>query len=93
VVDRFAGEKLQDDEQIAPGCGKVVSRHGRLVAMSRNPSGALFRHSAVCTHAGCIVHWNEAERTWDCPCHGGRFTSDGRRFAGPPARDLDPERE
>jgi glycine/D-amino acid oxidase-like deaminating enzyme/nitrite reductase/ring-hydroxylating ferredoxin subunit len=93
VVDRFAGVKPEADEQIAPGCGRVVSRNGKLVAVYRDPSGAIYRFSPVCTHAGCIVHWNEAERTWDCPCHGGRFTCDGRRFYGPPASDLDPLRE
>src|SRR5262245_29171265 len=93
VVDRFtAGEKLADEE-IPPGCGRLVSRNGRVIAMYRDPSGALFRLSPVCKHAGCIVHWNEAERTWDCPCHGGRYTADGRRFNGPPASDLDPIRE
>jgi glycine/D-amino acid oxidase-like deaminating enzyme/nitrite reductase/ring-hydroxylating ferredoxin subunit len=92
VVDRFASKSVSD-EQIAPGCGQVVSRNGRLVAMYRDPSGALFRMSPVCTHAGCIVHWNEAERTWDCPCHGGRYMADGRRFYGPPAGDLEPIRE
>jgi glycine/D-amino acid oxidase-like deaminating enzyme/nitrite reductase/ring-hydroxylating ferredoxin subunit len=90
VVDRFAGGKPQADEQIPPGCGRVVTRNGKLTAIYRDPSGALYRMSPVCTHAGCIVHWNEAERTWDCPCHGGRFTADGRRFSGPPADDLEP---
>jgi glycine/D-amino acid oxidase-like deaminating enzyme/nitrite reductase/ring-hydroxylating ferredoxin subunit len=90
VVDRFAGAKPEADEEIAPGCGRVVSRNGKLMAIYRDPSGALYRLSPVCTHAGCIVHWNEAERTWDCPCHGGRFTFDGRRFYGPPASDLEP---
>jgi len=93
VVDRFAAAKPVADEQIPPGCGQVVSRNGRLVAIYRDPSGALFHMSPVCTHAGCIVHWNEAERTWDCPCHGGRFTGDGRRFYGPPASDLDRDHE
>jgi Rieske Fe-S protein len=93
VVDRFAGVKHEVDEQIAPGCGKVVSRNGKLVAIYRDPSGAIYRHSAVCQHAGCIVHWNEAERTWDCPCHGGRYTADGRRFYGPPTGDLEPIRD
>jgi len=93
VVDRFAADKTISDEEIGPGCGKVVSRQGRLVAIYRDPSGAVFRMSPVCQHAGCIVHWNEAERTWDCPCHGGRYTADGRRFYGPPASDLEPDRE
>jgi len=92
VVDRFAAKSLAD-EQIAPGCGQIVSRNGRLMAIYRDPSGSIFRLSPVRTHAGCIVHWNEAERTWDCPCHGGRFTPDGRRFCGPPAKDLDPFNE
>jgi Rieske Fe-S protein len=39
---------------------------------------------------GCIVHWNEAERTWDCPCHGGRYAADGRVISGPPLADLKP---
>jgi glycine/D-amino acid oxidase-like deaminating enzyme/nitrite reductase/ring-hydroxylating ferredoxin subunit len=93
VVDRFAGGKLLADEQIPAGTGQIVSRNGKLVAMYRDPSGALFRMSPVCTHAGCIVHWNEAERTWDCPCHGGRYTADGRRLYGPPAHDLEPYHE
>jgi nitrite reductase/ring-hydroxylating ferredoxin subunit len=91
VVDRFSAKQLSDDE-IAPGCGEVVSRHGRLVAIYRDPAGAIYRMSPVCTHAGCIVHWNQAERTWDCPCHGGRFTAEGRRFYGPPPRDLGSDR-
>jgi len=70
-----------------------VTRQGRTVAIYKDPSGGLFKFSPVCTHAGCIVHWNEAERTWDCPCHGGRFTATGRRFSGPPVRDLSPDRE
>jgi nitrite reductase/ring-hydroxylating ferredoxin subunit len=89
VVDRFAGGKPHAEEDVPPGCGQVVSRNGRLVAIYRTPSGSVYRLSPVCRHAGCIVHWNEAERTWDCPCHGGRYTADGRRFAGPPAKDLE----
>jgi glycine/D-amino acid oxidase-like deaminating enzyme/nitrite reductase/ring-hydroxylating ferredoxin subunit len=92
VVDRFAAGKPLADEQIAPGCGQIVTRNGRLVAMYRDPSGALYRLSPVCKHAGCIVHWNEAERTWDCPCHGSRYMADGRRFYGPSTSDLDPIR-
>jgi glycine/D-amino acid oxidase-like deaminating enzyme/nitrite reductase/ring-hydroxylating ferredoxin subunit len=92
VVDRFTGGKNIPDEQIGSGSGAVVSRDGRLVAVYRDPSGAIFKMSPVCTHAGCIVHWNEAEHTWDCPCHGGRYTADGRRFYGPPPKDLPPDR-
>ena len=92
TVDRFAGSKPFEEERIAPGTGQVILRNGHQVAVYRDPAGALFRMSPVCTHAGCIVHWNQAEHTWDCPCHGGRYMPDGRRFAGPPMHDLQPDR-
>ena len=44
--------------------------------------------SAVCRHAGCVVRWNAAAKTWDCPCHGGRYLPDGRVLCGPPTKDL-----
>jgi Rieske Fe-S protein len=91
AVDRFAAPH-SSEEQIASGVGRVITQHGRMQAIYRDASGELHRFSPVCTHAGCIVHWNEAERTWDCPCHGGRFTAHGKRFAGPPPRDLPIER-
>jgi glycine/D-amino acid oxidase-like deaminating enzyme/nitrite reductase/ring-hydroxylating ferredoxin subunit len=91
IADRIAGGEPLDEAELAPGCGKIMSHHGRQVAAYRDPAGHLFRFSPVCSHAGCIVHWNDAEHTWDCPCHGGRFTADGRRFAGPPPKDLAPD--
>lgn len=96
VIRRFAADRFSapraTDADLAPGSGRVITQHGRMQAVYRDVSGDLHRFSPVCTHAGCIVHWNEAERTWDCPCHGGRFTAHGQRFAGPPPRDLGPER-
>ncbi len=92
VIRRFAADRFaapnQSEDAIPPGSGRVIRQHGRMQAIYRDAAGDLHRFSPVCTHAGCIVHWNEAERTWDCPCHGGRFTSQGKRFAGPPPRDL-----
>jgi nitrite reductase/ring-hydroxylating ferredoxin subunit len=91
IADRFAGAPPLDEAELAPGTGRIMNHHGRQVAAYRDPSGQISRFSPVCSHAGCIVHWNEAERTWDCPCHGGRFTAEGRRFAGPPPKDLSPD--
>jgi Rieske Fe-S protein len=93
VVDRFAGGKSIDEQEIPAGSGQVISEKGKLVAVHRDQAGVLHRMSPVCTHAGCIVHWNQAEGTWDCPCHGGRYSADGKRFSGPPPRDLKPIEE
>jgi len=93
VVDRFARGKPIEDREILPGTGQVVSRNGRMVAIYRDEAGLLHRFSPVCTHAGCIVHWNEAEHTWDCPCHGGRYSATGKCFSGPPPRDLSPDHQ
>lgn len=95
VVRRFIADRLDRGEpnsaaELAPGSGCIIQHDGQPVAAYRDAAGQLFRFSPICSHAGCVVHWNEAEHTWDCPCHGGRYTCDGRRFAGPPPKDLSP---
>ena len=59
--------------EIKPGSGAVLRRGLSKVAVYRDEHGKAARMSAVCPHLGCIVHWNNAESTWDCPCHGSRF--------------------
>jgi Rieske Fe-S protein len=51
-------------------------------------NGALTLKSATCTHMGCLVSWNGAERSWDCPCHGSRFGDDGGVLGGPAGSPL-----
>ncbi len=80
-------------ENLQPGQGAILQRDGHKVAACRDDSGATHVMSAVCPHMGCIVAWNEAERTWDCPCHGSRFQCDGKVFAGPAESDLSPAGE
>jgi Rieske Fe-S protein len=58
------------------------------LAVYRDPSGKIHRHSAVCTHLQCIVQWNPLEKTWDCPCHGSRFDPLGKVLMGPAIDDL-----
>jgi Rieske Fe-S protein len=70
------------------GSGRVLDLKGKNVAVYRDPSGKTTRRSAVCTHLGCLVAWNDAERTWDCPCHGSRFEPTGAVIAGPAESPL-----
>jgi glycine/D-amino acid oxidase-like deaminating enzyme/nitrite reductase/ring-hydroxylating ferredoxin subunit len=77
-------------DNLAPGEGVVVRLAGRPVAVCKHGDGSLSAVSAVCTHLRCLVNWNRAEQTWDCPCHGSRFSSAGEVHAGPAARALEP---
>jgi len=74
--------------EIKPGTGAVV-RHGiSKVAAYRDKAGKVHEMSAVCTHLGCIVAWNSAEGSWDCPCHGSRFDPEGNILNGPAVEPL-----
>lgn len=70
------------------GEGKIISKDGHKVAACRNELGELKMHSAFCTHMACVVHWNNAEKTWDCPCHGSRFDTEGMVLEGPALHPL-----
>jgi glycine/D-amino acid oxidase-like deaminating enzyme/nitrite reductase/ring-hydroxylating ferredoxin subunit len=88
VGDRLKASPRRSVEDLQPGEGAVV-RHGpRFVAASRDDDGELHVVSPRCTHLGCYVTWNTAERSWDCPCHASRFDRDGRVLEGPATKDL-----
>ena len=94
VARRWFGDrgKAGDREAVSrlrPGEGTVVRVSGKSVAVHRDHGGALHAVSAVCTHLACIVHWNAAEQSWDCPCHGSRFANDGKVIQGPAVKDLE----
>jgi glycine/D-amino acid oxidase-like deaminating enzyme/nitrite reductase/ring-hydroxylating ferredoxin subunit len=76
-------------DQIAPNTGAVIVDHGRKVAVFKDERGELHKRSAVCPHLGCIVAWNPAASSWDCPCHGSRFDKFGAVFNGPSPKDLE----
>ena len=88
--DLFAGAAGQSLRAIPRGCGAVVDLHGKKVAAFRDDAGATTLRSAECSHQGCLVGWNGAERTWDCACHGSRFAVNGDVLGGPAQSALDP---
>lgn len=75
-------------DALGAGEGRLVELEGTVMAASRDGDGRLSLCGSVCTHLGCRVGWNAAERTWDCPCHGSRFDAAGHVIAGPAERDL-----
>ena len=88
IRDRFAGGGERSLRAIPRGTGEVIDVDGQPAAAYRGLDGEIHVRSAVCTHMGCYVHWNEAERTWDCPCHGSRFKVTGEVIAGPAEASL-----
>jgi len=87
--DRFAGADGRSVRAVKRGEGKIIERNGKKVAASRDDKGRLTVLDATCTHMGCVVAWNTAERTWDCPCHGSRFTAQGAVISGPAETPLE----
>jgi glycine/D-amino acid oxidase-like deaminating enzyme/nitrite reductase/ring-hydroxylating ferredoxin subunit len=88
VGDRLARTDAPTIDAVAPGEGAIVSMHGERIAVYRDEANTLHTLSPVCTHLACYLSWNRAEKTWDCPCHGSRFTGEGTVIQGPAVRDL-----
>jgi glycine/D-amino acid oxidase-like deaminating enzyme/nitrite reductase/ring-hydroxylating ferredoxin subunit len=90
IKDRLARAEADSVRELKPGEGMIVGRRGKKVAAFRDSNGNIRRLSPVCTHLGCLVRWNPAESTWDCPCHGSRFKPTGEVIAGPAEEPLPP---
>ena len=90
---RFVADRVRsadgDLEDLAPGQGRLVSMNGRKVAAYRDENGLVTLMSPVCRHTGGIVQWNDAEKSWDCPLHGGRYAPCGDVLDGPPMCGLE----
>lgn len=89
IRDRIVGPDAQTLRAVGRGTGKIVDFRGDKVAAYRSDTGKLTLLSPVCTHLGCNVDWNEAEATWDCPCHGSRFKATGAVLSGPAESPLE----
>jgi glycine/D-amino acid oxidase-like deaminating enzyme/nitrite reductase/ring-hydroxylating ferredoxin subunit len=90
VEDYLGSGDVDSADALAPGQGAIVRRGLAKIAAYRDYDGVLHERSAVCPHLGCIVAFDDVEKTWDCPCHGSRFDRYGRVIVGPANRDLAP---
>lgn len=88
LIGGYLAKKAHGFDELAPGEAAILKVDGDNVAGFRDEEGALHAVSAVCTHMGCLVGWNETDRTWDCPCHGSRFALDGEVIHGPAVKPL-----
>lgn len=89
IGDRFKGLLSSSFTEVAKGEGKLLTIDNEKVAAYRDEQGTVHAVSAVCTHLACIVSWNSGEKSWDCACHGARFSCDGKVIQGPAVKDLE----
>jgi len=84
----FSHEDLHELAELATDEGKIVNFKDEKIAIYKDKNGGIHALSPTCTHVGCEVKWNNAELTWDCPCHGARYSYDGRVMNGPATKNL-----
>jgi glycine/D-amino acid oxidase-like deaminating enzyme/nitrite reductase/ring-hydroxylating ferredoxin subunit len=89
VGDRLKPADASSVEEVGRGEGKLVRCGAEKLAVYRDANGKVHALSPVCTHLGGHVHWNSAEKSWDCPCHGARFGIDGSVLHGPALTPLE----
>lgn len=89
ILDRLAAQDRDKVEMLQAGEGIVIDEEKEKIAVSVDEHGNYNYIKAGCTHLGCIVAWNSVEKTWDCPCHGSRFKTDGTVLTGPAVQNLE----
>jgi Rieske Fe-S protein len=83
LIGGYLSRKQKSFDELTPGQAAILKIDGERIAAFRDEHGKVHAVSAVCSHMGCLVGWNENDRTWDCPCHGSRFELDGEVLHGP----------
>ena len=89
IGDRLSYAQVGSAQDVPAGEARVVRAGLGKIGVFRDEQGVAHGVSLRCTHLGCLVHFNAAERSWDCPCHGSRFDIDGDVIAGPATRPLE----
>jgi glycine/D-amino acid oxidase-like deaminating enzyme/nitrite reductase/ring-hydroxylating ferredoxin subunit len=89
VKERLLSHEALAPDQLQAGQGGVYESNHQTLAVARDGDGSLHGASPICPHMGCVVAWNDGDATWDCPCHGSRFTINGEVLDGPAQTDLE----
>lgn len=89
IAKRISADKIRTLGEVKNGEAKVIKYEGESIALYRSDQGVLHAINPVCTHARCIVQWNDTENSWDCPCHGARYDADGEILTGPATVKLE----
>lgn len=87
-TDLVTAGDIRSESELKPCQGAIMRDGVTKIAIHRDPAGKLHKRSAICPHLGCVVAWNSTEQTWDCPCHGSRFSASGQVYQGPANSDL-----
>ena len=88
VFERLKEESIEL-EDIPNNSGGIIERAGEKVGIYKDKKGTVFAVKPVCTHLGCMLCWNDADKTWDCPCHGSRFDYTGKNLYDPAIKNLE----
>lgn len=88
IANRIKEEKLEVKD-IKNGNGGIIEVDEEKIGVYKNENGEIYCVKPVCPHLGCILEWNNADKTWDCPCHGSRFNRYGKNIYGPAIEDLE----
>lgn len=88
-AEHFKKGDVDSADAIKPGSGAIIKKGLKKMAVYKDDQGRVHSCSALCPHLGCVVAWNSSEKTWDCPCHGSRFSATGKVLNGPAHQDLE----
>ena len=88
LINKFKKSQMSFDK-IANNSGSIIEVNGEKVGIYKNNNGKIYAVKPICTHLGCLLSWNDIDKTWDCPCHGSRFNFDGRNLYDPAFKNLE----
>lgn len=88
VLDKFKRANMNFDE-IKNNSGSVIEINNKKIGIYKDIDGNIYAVNPICTHLGCLLSWNDVDKTWDCPCHGSRFNFKGENIYDPAFKNLD----